>query len=78
MNLSLKANKQGESLILYDDTNRMLAIQWLDSKVVSCISTLDETGLVPVQQRKGNELLQLSVGIVLKHYQDGMEGRPVS
>ena len=30
--------------------------------------------MVPVQQRKGNELLQLSVEMALKHYQDGMRG----
>ena len=57
MNLSLKYNKQGESLVLYDEINMVLAIQWLDNKIVSCISTLDETGLVPLQQRKGNEFL---------------------
>ena len=48
MNLSLKSNKQGDSLVLYDEINRVLAIQWLDNNVVSCISTLNKTGLVHV------------------------------
>ena len=52
----------------------MLVIQWLDHKVVGCISTLDETRVVPIQQRKGNELLQLLVEITLKLYQDRMGG----
>ena len=50
----------------------MLAIQWLDDKVVGCISTLEETRLVSVQQRKGNKLLQLSMETALKNYEDGM------
>ena len=74
MNLSLKSNKQSESLVLYDEIHRLLAIQWLDNKVVSCKPLLDETGLVHVQQRKGNKLLQLSEDIALKHYHDGMGG----
>ena len=65
---------KGESLVLHNEINRVLAVQWLDNKLVSCMSTLGETGLIPVQQRKGDELLQLSVEITLKRYQDGMGG----
>ena len=74
MNLSPTSNKQDELLVLYDEIHRVLAIQWLDQKVVCCISTLDETGLIPAEQKKGNDLLQLSVEISLNHYQDGMGG----
>ena len=70
MNVILKSNKRGELLVLYDETKKFLAIQWLDNKVVSCKSTLYERGLVPVQRRRGTENLQLSVDIALKHYQE--------
>lgn len=38
MNLS-KADERGTSKVLYDRQNEILAVQWVDSKVVSCTST---------------------------------------
>ena len=49
----------------------MPAIQLLNNKVVNCISTLDETDLVPVQHRKGSEMIDLQVEIELERYQEG-------
>ena len=36
MKLSLKSNKLGKSLVLYDETNMVLALQWCNNEVVSC------------------------------------------
>ena len=64
----------GLSKVLYDRTNKLLVLQWLDNKVVSCTSTLGVSGLVPVNRRSGSQILNLTVERALKCYQEGMDG----
>ena len=68
----MKHVEHGESLVLYDTVSRLLAIKWMKNKVVNCILTLEKTGPVPVQQRKGSVILDLNSEIALKRYQAGM------
>lgn len=72
MNLS-KADERGTSKVLYDKQNEVLAVQWVDSKVVSCTSTLEVSGKVPVSRRSGADVLNLEVEKALRAYQDGMD-----
>ena len=48
MSLSVKTHDCGALKCLYDKTNKLLTLQWVDNKVINCISPLDEVRLVPV------------------------------
>ena len=72
MNLNKWSNR-GSSLCAYDSTNKVLCIQWLDNKVVSLTLTLQVSGLTPVVQRSGSNVLNLSVKKALKLFQEGMD-----
>ena len=52
MSLS-KSAARGETLRKYDARNKLLCIQWMDNKIVSLTSSLETSGLVPVQRRSG-------------------------
>ena len=73
MNLSKKDDDRGTSKVLYDKVNKILVTQWVDSKVVSCTSTLNVSGLVDVKRRSGSTILNLLVERSLKLYQEGMD-----
>ena len=66
MNLSVKRHDGRVSKCLCDKTNKLLAIQWVDNKVINCISSLEDVGLVPVQRRKGSVMLNLTCEISRK------------
>ena len=59
MNHSIKMHDHGVLKCLYDKKNKLLAIQLVCNKVVNCISSLEEAGLVPVQRRKASVMLNL-------------------
>ena len=63
MNLSVQTHGHETSKCLYDKTNKLLAIQWVENKVVNCISSLDEVGLIPVQRGKASVMLNLTYEI---------------
>ena len=63
----------GESKVLYDKVNKVLVTQWVDSKVVSCTSTLNISGRIDVKRRSRSSVLNLKVEWSLKKYQDGMD-----
>ena len=49
-----------------------MCIQWVDNKVVSCLSTLQLSGEDVCSRRSGSNILYLSVPKALKAYQQGM------
>ena len=54
--MDLKKNMpRGTSKTLVDDANRLVATQWVDSKVVNCITTLPDLGDDEVQRRRGSD-----------------------
>jgi len=60
--------------VLYDKVNKVLVTQWMDSKVVSCTSTLTVSGLVDMKRRSRSTIWNLQVERSLKSYQEGMDG----
>ena len=73
MNLT-KSMPRGMRKVLYNHVNKVMATKWVDNKVVSCTSTLQVSGEVPVQKRSGTEILNLMVEKSLKCYHEGMGG----
>ena len=60
-------------MVLYDKTNKVLVLQWKDNKVVSCILTLEISGLVPVKRRVGPNIVEFQVEKALRAYQEFMD-----
>ena len=69
-----KTMERGRSKVLYDHVNKVMVTQWVDNKVVSCTSTLEVSGTVPVTRRYGADVLDLTVEKCLSLYQQGMGG----
>ena len=68
-----KKDKRGASMNLYDKMNGVLVTQWNDNKVVSCTSTIRVLGLVSVNRRTGQDILELKIKKALKEYQEYMD-----
>ena len=59
-------------MVKYDAHNKIMCIQWVDNKVVSCLSTLQLSGEYVCSCRSGSNILHLSIPKALKTYQQGM------
>ena len=69
-----KSNVRGTSKTLIDDANRLVATQWVDSKVVNCISTLPDLGVENVTRRRGSTATSIPCPKCIVKYQRTMFG----
>ena len=60
MTLSKSAGR-GQSLVKYDAHNKIMCIQWVDNKVVSCLSTLQLSDEDVCARQSRSNVLNLSV-----------------
>jgi hypothetical protein len=67
MNLT-KSSPRGTSLTKYDPYHKVLFGQWNNNKVVSFISTLGVSGLVPIKRRVGKDFVEFQIEEALKRY----------
>ena len=73
--MDLKKNMpRGTSKTLVDDANRLVATQWVDSKVVNCITTLPDLGDDEVQRRRGSDSQTVPCPKCICKYQRTMFG----
>ena len=73
MNLQ-KSSARGSTLVKYDHVNKLLAVQWNDSKVVSVLSSLGVYGSVSVRRRVGREIKTFQTEKCVVEYQKNMGG----
>ena len=69
-----KKGDRGESKLMYDITNELIFLQWRDSKVVNCISTVKSSCIEQVSRQVGSKKVIVDVPQVLKLYQRTMFG----
>lgn len=75
--MNLKKNKdtpRGKYIMLADDVNRLLAVQWIDSRVVNFVTTLNNTGVGKVTRQVGSNKLVIPCPNAAIKYQETMFG----
>jgi Transposase IS4 len=73
MNLK-KTDERGSSIVLVDEVNKLVAAQWVDSKVVNCISTINDTSIGKVSRQRGSVRAEFDCPNIIKKYQQTMFG----
>ena len=63
---------RGDSKVYYDKTNKVIIAQWYDNKLVTLVSIVGVKGKLPIQRRKGSDLIYLTTKACVKSYQLGM------
>jgi Transposase IS4 len=73
MNLS-KKNGRGTYKFSVDSDNKVLCCQWVDSKVVNCVSSILSTEIAKVKRQVGSNKIEFDCPWVLTKYQRTMLG----
>ena len=64
--------ERGFSQMFYDKENRLIVGQWLDSKMVKFVSTLNNSKIIQVERQVGSSKKTISCPAVVKKYQEDM------
>ena len=72
MNLSKTKDNRGTFKLIHDSVNGILCGQWIDSKVVSFVSSLEDTGHGVVKRQVGSRKKELNCPNPLIVYQQNM------
>ena len=72
MNLSKSKTNRGTFKVIHDAVNGVVCGQWVDSKVVSFVSTIEDTGHSVVQRQIGSKKKELNCPNPLICYQKAM------
>ena len=69
-----KTDGRGKYIMMYDSTHRVLATQWVDSKVVYSITTRPNTKVSTVRRQRGSTQLEIDCPDNIQEYQRSMYG----
>ncbi|CAB9519499.1 unknown protein [Seminavis robusta] len=72
LDLKKTNSNRGTSILAYDDQNRVTICQWVDSKVVNVVSTLNDASMKNVQRQVGSNKETFECPAVLVEYQEDM------
>lgn len=72
LSLVKKDTDRGTCQMKYDDQTRVLCVQWLDSKVVNVVSTLNNCSVGSVSRQVGSNRLTFQCPRVMMKYQQDM------
>jgi hypothetical protein len=70
--LNLKKEERGTFQMAYDDANRVLLTQWIDSRVVNVVSTLNDTAIGSCNRQIGSDKKTFPCPVVIRKYQQDM------
>jgi Transposase IS4 len=67
-----KTADRGTYQMSYDDQNRILLTQWMDSRVVNVVTTLNDTSIVTCDRQIGSHKKTFACPSVIRKYQQDM------